>query len=525
VSNRENSSKLLRFLPLVLALGVVLFVRIRLLPIPLERDEGEYAYIGQLLLKGVAPFTHAYTMKLPGVSAMYAVFMLLFGQTPTAIHAGLLLVNLGAIALLFLLARRLFDREVAAAAAASYALLSLGGAVYGAHAHATHFVMLFALGGLLLLLRSFDRGSLPGVFGAGLCFGTSVLMKQHAAVLVAFAAGYLVWRHWRERTPMAKRALLFLAAVAIPYLVTLLLLAKAGALEQFHLWTIKYPREYVSEQTLSQGLATLWSSLGSLLYTQLPFWLLAAAGCFAIFSKKSCCRDRLFVAGFLACSFLATCPGFYFRQHYFILLLPAVALAAGVAAAGIGRVRPFVTALLLVTAVGYSAFVERDYFFTLSPGEVSRYTYDENPFPEALPVARYLKEHTSPGDSIAVLGSEPEIYFYADRPSATGHIYMYGLMEEQRFAEQMQRQMMSEIEKARPKYVVFVHVKKSWLGEPAGTDLLRPWLERFLGGYEVAGVTDIVNPTTTRYLWGADTAGYTPVSHAYLTIYKRKGAA
>ena len=39
-----------------------------------------------------------------------------------------------------------------------------------------------------------------------------------------------------------------------------------------------------------------------------------------------------FAVGFLFFSFLSVCPGFYFRQHYFILFLPAVALFAGVGA-------------------------------------------------------------------------------------------------------------------------------------------------------------------------------------------------
>jgi len=69
---------------LLLAAGVVLltvYVRWRLIDVPFERDEGEYAYMGQLLLQGVPPYLQAYTMKLPGVSAAYALAMLLFGQT------------------------------------------------------------------------------------------------------------------------------------------------------------------------------------------------------------------------------------------------------------------------------------------------------------------------------------------------------------------------------------------------------------------------------------------------------------
>jgi len=55
---------------------------------------------------------------------------------------------------------------------------------------------------------------------------------------------------------------------------------------------------------------------------------------------------------------------------------------------------------------------------------------------------------------VAVIGSEPEIYFYAQRHSATGFIYTYSLMEEQRFALAMQKQMIREIEEAKPFRVV-----------------------------------------------------------------------
>ena len=39
---------------------------------------------------------------------------------------------------------------------------------------------------------------------------------------------------------------------------------------------------------------------------------------------------RSFVFGFLVFSFFCVCPGFYFRQHYFIVMLPAVAMLVGV---------------------------------------------------------------------------------------------------------------------------------------------------------------------------------------------------
>src|SRR3954454_20677584 len=82
-------------------------IRLRLLDLPLERDEGEYAYAGQLMLQGIPPYKLAYNMKFPGVYAAYALIMWIFGQTSIGIHLGLLIVNVASIVTVFLIARRL----------------------------------------------------------------------------------------------------------------------------------------------------------------------------------------------------------------------------------------------------------------------------------------------------------------------------------------------------------------------------------------------------------------------------------
>jgi hypothetical protein len=40
-------------------------MRYGLIDVPLERDEGEYAYAGQLILQGFLPYQDLYSMKLP----------------------------------------------------------------------------------------------------------------------------------------------------------------------------------------------------------------------------------------------------------------------------------------------------------------------------------------------------------------------------------------------------------------------------------------------------------------------------
>lgn len=528
----ERRETYLAALLLLVVAAVVLYVRIRLLAVPLERDEGEFAYMGQLLLNGTSPYLHAYTMKLPGVSAVYALFMFLFGQTATAVHLGLLLVNIGAAFLIFLLAKRLLDTSAALYSSSAYLLLSLSQAVYGLFAHATHFVVLFALGGFLLLLRSLDARRIALLFPAGLCFGLAVTMKQHAILLVLFAILFWLWRWlWDSPGNNGQRSsgagiVLLAAGVCVPYILILLHSWGTGTLGTFWFWTVRYAREYVSSQTLATGLANLSTSLGIMLPLQWPFLLLAAMGGAMLLKQKRAENSTLFIIGLFLCSFLAVCPGLIFRRHYFILLLPAIALLAGSApsvrwrrAMGYGMFPVFIFA----AAIAFGIYQEQIFYFQLSPLQASRASHDENPFQEAPRIADYLQKHTSPYDRIAVLGSEPEIFFYADRLSATGHIYMYGLMENQPYAEKMQMEMISEIGAAHPKYIVDVNVAKSWLATPSSPRLILEWKDSYLHKYYLqVGVVDIVDSETTRYLWDDAATGYSPVSGAYVRVYKRK---
>ena len=161
-------------------------IRVHRLNIPLERDEGEYAYAGQLILQGIGPYAQVYNMKMPGVYAVYALILAAFGETAQAVHLGLLLVNAAAILLVFALARRLFDPVAALVAAAAFALLTLGQQVQGLYANAEHFVILCALGGIVLLHRNTDGRKWLSVLGGALLLGLGFLMKQHGACFCRF---------------------------------------------------------------------------------------------------------------------------------------------------------------------------------------------------------------------------------------------------------------------------------------------------------------------------------------------------
>jgi hypothetical protein len=302
----------------------------------------------------------------------------------------------------------------------------------------------------------------------------AVLMKQPGVWFPIGAALYLIYERKMNRKQNALRIiqeLLVLAAgTLLPLVLTGLYLWRAGAFDRFWFWTIQYAREHGSLLSAAQAMAVFKHQIQSVVGVNWPLWGIAASGLFACMWRVEG-RSRLpFLLFFSGAAFLAVCTGFYFREHYFILVLPAVSLFAAAAVTifmeRTQRVLQVVAMLLFGAALAYPMFEARDVLFRLAPIDACRAIYYPNPFAESLPIAEFVRKRTDPADQIAVLGSEPQICFYADRRSATGYIHTYGLMEPLPHASRMQREMIAEIERARPKLIILVAINESWIPQP-----------------------------------------------------------
>lgn len=535
--SKQRESRWIWLILLVIILSASA-IRFRLLNVPLERDEGEYAYAGQLILQGIPPYKLAYNMKLPGIYAAYAALLAVFGQTHTAVHLGLLIVNAATVLLIYLLARRLFGTLVALASAAAFALLSLGQHVQGIFANAEHFVILPAVAGILLLLLAIEKNKHLLLFFAAVLLGIAFIMKQHGIAFVLFAAVYLLCCELRARPLAPKtsavRLLLFAVGVLLPFALACLLLYRAGVFDKFWFWMFDYARKYVARVPLAVVPTILKVRLMPVLTSAVLLWLLLPVGLLRLFRNKDAARHRLFIVTFLLFSLFAVSLGLYFRPHYFILLLPAASILAALGFAALcdflNRDRPpknalAVTALVGLVIAGYTLYQQNTLFFRATPFDASRSIYGANPFPEAIEIGRYIARHSKPNDRIAVLGSEPQIYFYAQRLSATGYIYMYDLMAAHEYALQMQREMIEQIETYNPEFIVLVNpaIKTSWKATSDSPGLLGSWIEDYVKeNYVVVGLVDIFSMSETEYVWGAALVNYTPKSGTLIHILRRK---
>jgi hypothetical protein len=535
-----------RYFYVAVLIAVIAFfagVRFHLRALPMDRDEGEFAYAGQLMLQGIPPFQLEYTMKLPGTAAGYAALILFFGESSAGIHTGLILLNAATTILIFLLALRFFDHLAALIAAACYALFSTSPLVLGFSAQATNFVVFFALAGILVLLKAIESDSNWMIFASGLLLGLAFLMKQPGALFCVFAGIYLIRECVTEsvggKKLIARTGVLALGG-AIPFVATCLMLFHDGLFQKFWFWTFQYAREYGSgyleARNMSHGLQRLIGATPLEIAGHAVVLLVFPVALLLTYLWSERARSQaFFTLSFLVFSALAVCPGLYFRRHYFILVLPAVAILIGMMVSCWteklrslrmpGAVVALPTLLFIVAFLG-AIFLQRNFLFHLTPLQASRQLYGDSPFAEASEIADYIKNHTNQQASIAVVGSEPEIYFYAHRHSATGYIYMYPFLEPQRYSPVMQQEMISEVETAHPEMLIFAHVQTSWglpFADIANVRVLG-WVRQYAQeNYQLDGVVEIGD--TTEYHWGATAKDYHPQSSQYVLIYKRKQAS
>jgi len=173
--------------------------------------------------------------------------------------------------------------------------------------------------------------------------------------------------------------------------------------------------------------------------------------------------------------------------------------------------------------MSFTLYQQWNFFFVMRPSTVSRMTYGFNPFPESVEISRFIKENSAKDDRIAVIGSEPQIYFYSNRRSATGHIYTYALMGKHSYALKMQEEMIREIESARPKFLVFVNVPTSWLVRAESEGMIFEWFQQYQQKYyRPVGIIDIISEKQTVYRWGSEALEYSPQSKYWLVVLQRK---
>jgi hypothetical protein len=347
--------------------------------------------------------------------------------------------------------------------------------------------------------------------------GAALLCKQVALFNVLF---WLAWVLWQSPRRWALAAVM-LAGLAVPLLLAVGYFGAAGALAEFYDGTIGYTLSYAARVPLSDYPAAFRQVMVSLLRSFWPVYLLAAASLVLAVGRPAPPQGFrrspvLFTALWLGATFVAAATGGQFFPHYFITTLPPLCLLAAVGLLSVtDRLRPAALRaaappLAVAAVVLYGVFVSPWYYLSRDDFAKCRRRYGpDNPFAESLAVSEFVAAQTHPDNTIFVAGSEPQIYYYAHRKSASAYIYVYPLLTPFSGVRERQRAALDELRHNAPAVIVTVPTPTSLrLFPDTPTDFLDGVDELLAEDYEVVAVLPFRHGVHWPLLTGDEAARY-----------------
>jgi hypothetical protein len=527
-----TNSSLYYYFALMIVIIIISLLRIRLLDFPLERDEGGFAYMGKLILNGDAPYVAGYDFKPPGLYLTYAIFIKLFGATASGIHLGLIICNAISMIFLYLFCKKYFGGVNSIVSTLIYGVLAFSPGVLGFAAHASHFVVMWMLIGYVLLFAYQSTTKLYYLILSGIAFSLSSLMKQPGIVFLFSVIIILIFPIIAKRKQLRlliNELIFFIIGTLIPIILMMIWLWKIDAVKQFIFWNITYGYQFGEIIGWQGALVQLKMGFQKVINNFEVVWLISVIGLLTFIFDHNYKSQKYLIVFFGAASVIAISMGFHFRIHYFILILPFIGIAASyIICKSINMfiknnyLSEIAQIFVVIFILGIGILGDQKYFFTENTTNLSRLIYFPNPFAESKVVADYIQTHSNTDDRIAILGSEPQILFYADRYSATPYLFTYFLMDSHPYSFVMQQEMIGDIEKTKPKIIIFLNIPISWGIWDNSEKHIITWSKQYIKqSYSLVGIVDVLSRQESVIKWNDEAKQYPHISTSTILIFKR----
>jgi 4-amino-4-deoxy-L-arabinose transferase-like glycosyltransferase len=423
---------------LVALLIVALLLRLPGFILPLERDEGAYAYVAWNWLHGGLPYRDAFDHKPPLIYLIYMPPLLFGAPDALSIRVWATLLFFADIALVFSIGRRIWGRAVAWLAALIFGVAGSAFDLQGLVLNTDQALILPALIGLWCALRLHETQQIRFAVAAGAAISATILVKPVAIVLLP-ALLIACERKLRSAARVYGGAALGAAMVGLPIAGYFWL---RGGWNDLVFGVLTYNRLYASE---SQGRWQL-GALVDMFAPFVPLLLVAIGGITALSAPVASSMPRSqrsgwLIAGWCVALFIAALGSLRAYIHYYYPILPFLSLLAAPCVIRLWRTNHGATrtqqlahrlAALLLAALLLLPFARQNLqLIGTSAEQQSERLYGDvgkHYFAQAPLVAEYIRQRTQPTDHIYVFAAEPEVYLLAERRASSRYIYDYPLV-------------------------------------------------------------------------------------------------
>ncbi len=457
-----NHPKIKLCLAWLLIVVAYVTVRVPYLDVPLNRDEGLYAYVGRLMLRGAVLYRDVPDYNAPLVFALNAVMMLFISPTPRAIHLAFHAYNFVTMVFLFYFSSLYFkSRRTGLWCALAFALYTASPAVFGFAATAETLTLLPIVLGLLTAFMGIARKDSKYIFLSGFLAASACWSKQQAgpsALAVLIYVAFERYRQWKAdevslKSLISDITLWIAGALCISAAIGIYFYSR-GALGDLIYWTLLHGSLYAKYAFRAPTAAMLYES-GERVLSQNGVLSAAVVGSMLMgLWRKN--KELLSPALLLTISFLGVIPGFAY-PHYFMLLAPGFALSAGIFLDKFVE-KSITRTSIVLGLILFSLFRAHGEYFEMSPDQINLRWFRGNMFAESPMVADFIASNTTPDDPIFIFGSEPQILLLADRKSASSFLTTHTLFTSFPKHKEFQDRMWRDVQRNRPAYIVFVNL-------------------------------------------------------------------
>lgn len=503
IMNSHESFKLsLIFLGIII---LYIIIRLNIINIPLDRDEGIFGYIGQVINANGVPYKDAIDQKPPVVFFINALALRLFPPNASGIHLFLHFYNLLTLFVLFFTVKN-YSNSISMAmwTAFVYAILSSSRNVQGFTASSEMFMLLPMSLSLLFIVLAIRKESVFYCFSSGVCGALTFWTKQTGAFVILFILLYFISNiiqkiHTNKKT--VSYSIREVLAWGSGFIFISLMIAGYfyfhHAFHDFVYWSFTHTFFYSQKINFLLIWPRISESLFDLFTENFMIIFPGIIGCMVMVTKSE--KKGSWALSFLLFSFVATCPG-YAYGHYFAQILPGLAVTTGIGTVYLVELssdklkyKIFLTLFCLTVLI--PLIVNSDYYIKNSPEENSRAFFGYEPFPESVDLANYIKERTTEKDKVLIFGSEAQIFVYSQRKSATAFALFYPLMSSYPKYMEFQQRTWKDIQENDPKYIIFIEIQTTFLYD-GKVDLwiLKKTQELLSAGYDLEAVMTIDYP-------------------------------
>jgi 4-amino-4-deoxy-L-arabinose transferase-like glycosyltransferase len=468
---------------LVAILGLAFILRMKFWGQPFEMDEGAHAYMGWGILQGLVPYRDMYNGKPPGIYVLHTILFLLVKPTALNIKIFASFYALCTTLIVFCVTRKIAGQKAGIAAALLFGIFSPGPKIQGGGVNSEVFMVLPYTLAAYSFLRAVETSKLKHYLLFGLWTGLACSIKQVAGVNFFWITCYLLFRilranEWQAVARTLKDGVWVAVGGVVSWLPFLLYFYSHKALNDFYFWQTSASFKYVADGYRGGlNFSLIYNQMQNVLSENGLLWILAFIGIVYAWRELQK-RGTLGSDGEyepwwrIAMSLLAIWPifsfvgiaaGGRFFSHYFIQIIPSLAILGGMGLAGLvsqiykqkvdflRRPRSLVLAGAIVGSLALFLITDAPYYFNYDGIQISYRQYGSPLFSVTRFIGNYLGDRTQPEDLIYVWAVNPEINFYALRKSPTPYLMHVGLenIPWDPFAEVLQC-----LYRTPPKYVV-----------------------------------------------------------------------